>query len=376
MASKGANLEELVRLYFDRQGFFVLRSVDYKYDDELITDIDVWFYGRQSASIRTRAVVDVKNKRSPKAFERIMWVRGVQMALGCDRAIVATTDGGDKVVRFANQQKVALLPKGFLVRLHEKLDTSGRMTLEEFRDNIQSYKEHKQDGDWLKQISDAKSAIISLHGYPAFNKAIAAFSFFAERAETRTRQKEQALRAAFHVAAIACIALDSALERVVYEDQASRYAAIKQGVTYGDGGDARVQTSINAVLDVISDGMENGRVISKQVRDTFDSIFESVRSDIIAEYFTKEHHAAVLVSVARELDNCAHSSDSSMVQNLSIEAKSIIGIFADFVQAKRSVLFSANTSARAHSEPNLVDSIEKPSVQNAGDSEKKQEKLL
>ena len=91
-ARKGADLEEFVRAYFARQGFFALRSVSLRFEDEEVTDIDVWSYGRQSASIRTRTLVDVKDKRSPKAFERILWARGMQLALGCDRAIVATTD--------------------------------------------------------------------------------------------------------------------------------------------------------------------------------------------------------------------------------------------------------------------------------------------
>ena len=239
MARTGAGLEELVRAYFARQGFFALRGVSYRFEDEEVTDIDAWLYGRQSASIRTRTIVDIKDKRSPKAFERILWARGMQLALGCDRAIVATTDSGAKIVRFAHQQKVAVLTKDFLNRLQSKLDMSNRMTLEEFNDNIRTYKEHKQDGDWLRLISDAKSALISVQGYPAFNKAIATF---------------RPLRGAYLAAALACIALDSALERVVYEDQGSRYRAIADGVTYGDAGDARVQSSIQTVLEVIAKG--------------------------------------------------------------------------------------------------------------------------
>lgn len=344
MALKGAALEELVRAYFARQGFFALRGVSYRFEGEEVTDIDAWLYGRQSASVRIRAIVDVKNKRSPKAFERILWARGMQLALGCDRAIVATTDGGPKVVRFAHQQKVALLTKNFLDRLYSKLDISERMTFEEFIVNIRVYKDHKFDGDWLKQISEAKSALISLQGYPAFNIAIAAFRFFAERTQTRPYQKEQALRSAYLVAALACIALDSALERVVYEDQGLRYRAIADGVTYGDAGDARVQNSITTLLEVIAQGMVNGRVIAKQAGDALGKMFENVRADIIAEHFAKEHNAGVLVAVARELDDRAHSKDATKIQTLSIDAKSILGVFADFVQAKRANLINDGVS--------------------------------
>jgi hypothetical protein len=347
MTEKGAGLEELVRAYFARQGFFALRGVKYRFEDEEVTDIDAWLYGRQSASVRTRTIVDVKDKRSPKAFERILWARGIQLALGCDRAIVATTDGGAKIVRFAHQQNVAILTKDFLHRLQSKLDAGDRLTLEQFIANIQIYKDQKQDGDWLRQIADAKSALISLQGYPAFNKAMSSFSFFSGRAESRPHHKEQALRCTYLSAALACIALDSALERVVYQDQAARYRAIANGVTYGDAGDARVQGSIKTVLEVIANGMPNGRVISRQATDALEKMFESVRADIIAEHFTKEHNAGVLVAVAKELDDRAHSADRTNIQTLSIDAKSVLGVFADFVQANRAALLNGGASATA-----------------------------
>jgi hypothetical protein len=340
MTQKGVGLEELVRAYFARQGFFALRGVKYRFEEEEVTDIDAWLYGRQSASVRTRSIVDVKDKRSPKAFERILWARGIQLALGCDRAIVATTAVGAKIVRFAHQQKVALLTKDFLSRLQSKLDTGDRLTLEQFIDNIQIYKDQKQDGDWLWHIADAKSALISLQGFPAFNKTISSFRFFAGRAETRLHHKAQALRGAYLSAALACIALDSALERIVYQDQESRYRAIADGVTYGDAGDARVQGSIKTVLEVIANGMPNGRVISRQAADALEKMFESVRADIIAEHFTREHNAGVLVAVAKELDDRAHSVDGAQIQMLSVDAKSVLGVFADFVQANRAALLA------------------------------------
>jgi len=196
---------------------------------------------------------------------------------------------------------------------------------------------------------------------------MAAFRFFAERAQTRPRHREQALRGAYLTAALACIALDSALEHVVYEDQGSRYRAIADGVTYGDAGDARVQSSIETVLEVIAKGMANGRAISMQAKDALERMFESVRADIIAEHFTKEHNAGALVAVAKELDDRAHSLDATKIQTLSIDAKSVLGIFADFVQAKRTVLLSGDapnpaggSSAKAEPERSGAEETSKP----------------
>lgn len=340
--AKGAGLEELARAYFSRQGLVAIRSVSIQFEEEDVTDIDVWLYGRQGGGVRTRALVDVKDKRSPKAFERIMWARGMQLALGCDRAVVTTTDNNAKVTRYAQQQKVTLLTAAFLRRWADEDILRDRLSLEELTSSMQSYAGHKQDGDWIKQIATAKSAVISLAPYPAFNRAISSFRFFAERAATRPQHREQALRGAFLSAALACIGLDAALEKLIFEDPATRHRLLYAGVTFGDMGDNRVQTSIDTVLGVIAKGVKNGRTIARQAKDELDIMFAEVRAEIIAEFFAKEQNAAQLFPVARELEFRAHARTRTEMTALSIEAKSIIGVFADFVGAKRTALLSSD----------------------------------
>lgn len=337
---KGFGLEEVVRHYFDRQGFFALRGVSLRFDSEEVTDIDVWLYSRQTASVRTRSIVDVKDKRSPKAFERVLWARGMQLALGADRAIVATTDTNPKVAQFAQQQRVSLLTKEFLDRLQKGLPSDDRLSVEQFMQKITFFTNHKHDGDWIKQLQDAKSAVISLPGYQAFNRAISSFKFFAERTETRPQFKEAALRGAYFSAALACIALDSALERSLYEDAKTRYSSIENGVIYGDAGDARLQANINTVLSIMEQGIENGRSVARRTRGAINDLFGQIRAEIIAEFFARDHNAAQLFLVARELDRHAHLTDRNGIQQVSTEAKAILGVFADFVQVKRGPLLN------------------------------------
>ena len=341
---KGPLLEEVVRAYFARQGFFALRGVDLKFEGVKVTDIDVWLYGRQSASIRTRTIVDVKDKRSPKAFERILWTRGMQLSLGCDRAVVATTYNSPKAKRFAREQGVALLHKDFLERLRGKIDTSSRISEEQFVGLVNLNKGHKFDGNWLETLADVKSTLVSLGSYQAFNKATAAFRFFSERSITRSQHREQAIRCAYVAAGIACVALDSALEHSLYEGARHRYKAISDGVRYGDLSDNRTQKSIRTVLDVISSGMENGQVIARQAEEVLDGLFSSIRAEIVAEYFSREHNASTLFSVAKELDDSAYAADFGSLKNLSTEAKSVLGVFCDYVEVKRNtVLLSEST---------------------------------
>ena len=70
-------------------------------------------------------------------------------------------------------------------------------------------------------------------------------------------------------------------------------------------------------------------------------MFAEVRAEIIAEFFAKEQNAAHLFPVARELEGRAHARSREGLIGLSVEAKSIIGVFADFVGAKRTALLSS-----------------------------------
>lgn len=134
MNGKGEELEELVRRYYYEQGFYALRSVDFTFDDEKITDIDVWLYARQSAGVRIRVLVDVKNKdKGAKALERVLWVRGLQNALEADRAVIATTNDSPSVVEFARQQNVTLLPKRILDALEKRFANDDRLTWDDFQ---------------------------------------------------------------------------------------------------------------------------------------------------------------------------------------------------------------------------------------------------
>jgi hypothetical protein len=356
--AKGPALEELVRAYFARQGFFALRSVPFKFEENDVTDLDAWLYARQSATTRIRAIVDVKNKKSPKAFERVLWVKGLQTVMKCDRVIIATTDNSPSLVRFAQSQNIAVLSKDFLDKLAKKLDIDERLTLEQLYELIHLNPGHKQDGDWLRVLGEAKSAVASLPGFPAFNRAMFAFRFFAERVEVRMQHREAALRCALLAAAIACIALDVGLERFVFSDVEQRHAGLKNGVLFGDSGDGRIQTSIQTALDALSEGMQNGRAIAAQARQQLERRLEGVRADVISEYFMREHNAQHLFNGAREFEAAAHTVGDPYSFLLSIETRSILGVFADFVGVKRSSLpVSAEVSATfASNSRRVVDS--------------------
>ncbi|RON67549.1 hypothetical protein BK675_15995 [Pseudomonas fluorescens] len=340
--SKGPLLEELVRAYFTKQGFYAIRSVPFTFEGNDVTDIDVWLYSRQTASVRIKAIVDVKNKKSPKAYERILWVKGLQSILKCDRAIIATTDENKGLAKFAYENNISVLSKGFLDRLDKKINADARLSLEEFNLLIHQNSNHKHDGDWIKVLAETKSAIASLGSFPAFNKAMMAFHFFADRMEVRSQHSDQLQRCLLSVASLACIALDGALEKLTFQDAIFRFEGVKDGITYGDG-DGKFRQSLELAFRAISENVVNGKTLASQARENIGQELSKIRADLIAEYFTREHNAQALFGVAKEMDEKAFAKDCGEVE-LSVEARSILGVFADFVRVKRSVLPISRTT--------------------------------
>ena len=139
---------------------------------------------------------------------------------------------------------------------------------------------------------------------------------------------------------------------MTFKDQADRQTEIDRGVTYGN---ENTRGSIGFVLDVVSKGMDNGRAIALQIKETLNKLFENVRADVIAEYFSKEANAATLFQVGRELDKCAFAAKREDVTKLSADAKSVVGVFADFTRSNRMALFSPISPA---SEETKVESKE------------------
>ncbi|MCW2082780.1 UNVERIFIED_ORG: hypothetical protein M2193_004955 [Bradyrhizobium japonicum] len=360
--TKGASLEEIVRAYFDRQGFFALRSVPFRYGHDDVTDVDIWLYARPSAGVRTKGVVDVKNKKSPRALERVLWTKGLQAILGADVATVVTTDNNPRVARFGQEHRVAVLSKALLDRLQKSLNLDDRLSLEELLQEIRSYSAQKTDGDWIKRLEETKSGLISLSNFPALNRALQSFAFFAERIETRPHFAAPALRCSLISAAVGCVALDAALERLTFEDAGDRHRAILDGVRYGDSGDSRTQKSIQNVLALIEESMENGRVVALEARSRIDERFKAIRAEILADHFSREHNSSQLVQIARELEGAAHHKPGPAPASLSIDARAVLGVFADFVQIRRQLILGASVPEIDRPKSDKLQPPEEPST--------------
>jgi len=329
--SKGFEIEEKLRNYFLQSGYYVVRGVPFSYRGFDVTDIDLWLYSRESSLARNITIVDVKNKKTPQAIERIFWAKGLAKAVNANSAIVATTDRRREVKEFGRDLDVLVLDGVFISKL-SKSDSflQNRLSDEEFLDVIDSYSLGKLDGDWKGQVLKSKGLLTKNIGFDSCNQWLEVAKFFAEQVLTKPSQIEPALRCFYFSLSLFSIGIDHILKELSFLDHDERMNRLIDGFTYGSKGRSGVAQMLSTSLSLIEQFAPEGKALSSQVRSKVNADFESLPTNIIGEYFAKSEVGKVVFSVAREFENISMSRTFINHANSTIELRGIIGCLLDY----------------------------------------------
>lgn len=333
---KGEKLEELLRNYFLKAGYYVVRGVPFSYEGFDVTDIDLWLYGRTSSVSRELAIVDIKNKRTPAAIERIFWVKGLQSAVNATNAIVATTDRRDEVKKFGKENGVMVLGGEFVSRISSSngiLKT--RLSEEEVLAEIEKNTLGKLDGNWKGRLDECKSLLVHGLTFDSTNKWLDHGKYFAEQALTKPPHKELCLRACYLIASYIAVSIDYLLRELSFDSEENKRLKLDNGFRYGDRGSIGTGDILEASLALVEQFAENGTSVSSQVRSKVNSELSLLQTSILSEYFSKPEVAKSLFAAARELEAFAMNRSFQNHKAASVEARGIIGCLQDFWEISR-----------------------------------------
>ncbi|MEO3880003.1 hypothetical protein [Rheinheimera fenheensis] len=329
--NKGHEMEEQLRAYFYQAGYFVARGVPFTYEGFDITDIDLWLYSRASSVTREISIVDIKNKKTPQAIERIFWAKGLSNAVNADSVIVATTDKRKEVKDFGKKLNVLVLDGIFLSKL-SKADgfLRSRLSDEEFNNEISRYKFSKIDGDWKGKCLHAKSLLAKGLSFDSCNEWLNIAQFFINQSMTKPNHVEIALRCFYSVVSMLCIGIDFILKELSFLDHEDRQSKLIEGFTYGARGKDGIDKMLKLSLSLVEQFSPDGKSITNKVRARISNEFSSIPTKIIGEYFSKSDVGRSLFNVARDLDSLAMARAFEPHTNTSIEIRSLIGCLLDF----------------------------------------------
>lgn len=340
--NKGHGMEELLRSYFLKSGYYVMRGVPFVYEGFTVTDIDLWLYGRASSVSREIAIVDIKNKKTPQAIERIFWVQGLRQAVKATSSIVATMDRRREVKNFGRDLDVVVLDGAFLTKLAKSDDNPTlRLTEEEFFSSIGDYSLGKLDGDWRGKILFCKSLVASGLSFNSCNAWLPQAKFFVEQAAIKATQRETALRCFYLICSLIALGVDYSLKELSFLDQVQRCAQIRDGFTYGSMGSSGMARVLDVAMGLVEQHAADGTLVARQVRASVERELSSLNTLILGEYFSKADVAKSLFLVARELENLAMSRLFSSHSTASAETRSMLFCLLDYWGMSRTILSDA-----------------------------------
>tara|TARA_R110002051_G_scaffold295992_1_gene361958 strand:- start:6225 stop:7289 length:1065 start_codon:yes stop_codon:yes gene_type:complete len=329
--SKGEHMEELLRNYFLNSGYYVVRGIKYRYEDCDITDIDLYLYGRSSSLNRHRINVDIKNRKTPQAFERILWANGLMKLLNFDSCIVATTDQRPIIHTYAQLHKTTIMDGAFLAKL--RLNTfPDRLTEEDLTKRLAKYKSYKtfNKKDWRSIYESSKSRLLTEQDFSGFNSTLSTLIYFLEKVLTDSQKREDATRMVYLILSHLLIITDYIIKDIAFLDTPDREKKLSDGFKFGNLGKEGFDKIISMAAQISG---------SKSANSFINSI-DTIPTDILKDFFSKNENTKNLFNWAKEFEQLGYKKQLINPESIELPLKGILSMTLDFAQIERKKFFN------------------------------------
>lgn len=338
--ARGAVLEEVLRAYFLRAGFFVIRGVPFRFADEDLTDVDLWLYERPTGTSRRVQICDIKYKQRPKAVERIFWTKGLAEALDVDGAYVATTDKRKNLRAVAEKLDIQLIDGTDIQRIQSSQNVlfPERISDEYLIAELQAV----DRGLRSKNLQDARFEIIcSLSdgfGAPSAVRAMECFSRLAKAAiayHPDSQAARSAGRLAYLAGAVACQSLDYVSVGAAFRTIDERRDLILRAVRFGALGDEGGQQTLRLALSLIEKYAPGGRRTVAAVETALKRDLDQIPAEIVADQAVRLLKLDQIFMAGKELEMASYSVSLPGFDNLTAITKSMLGALLDYAVVDR-----------------------------------------
>lgn len=358
---KGSLLEEVLRDYFLRAGYFVVRGVPYRIDETDLTDIDLWLYERPTGSARRRQIVDAKAKSKHKTVERLLWTKGLAEALDVNGAYVATTDTRPIIRKIAKKINISIFDGKDLQRIREsnKVRFSEHLTDDELRQMIRAADKDRKNKDFQSNFLDVKSSVIEDFGPNTIVRALDTLAYFAYQvalAYPDSPAAKLAGRLTYFSGALVAIGLDAVGVDTAFRPLEDRRAILINSIRYGN---TDTEEKVRLALALVRQYADNGSVVAQAIKERTSRKFDSIPAEIIADEVVRMGTKETLFSVASKLERACYLRICPNYDELDTPVKSFLGTLLDFSGIDRRT-FAMAWARESINDPNLSPNNTKP----------------
>lgn len=326
---KGEKMEEKLRAYFLNNGYYVARGVKYSFEFNDITDIDLFLYGRLSSLHRDRTNVDIKNKKTPKAFERILWAKGLQELLGFDNCVVATSDKKEVLRKYGLKHDTTILDGNFLQKL--PACNPERLTEEDLHNmlaSMKSYKEYRNQ-TWKNLYELSKSRLLNELDFSGYNSTLLLLNYFLKKCFDK-QKKYIALRASYIILSHSLLILDYILKDIAFLELEKRKEALSDGFKYGNLGKDGVNRTIEMAVKIA-----DSNFTVKDIKKSLDT----TEMDILKEFYSKTETTKNIFRWSKDFEQLAFNKNLKKPSELDSDIKGVLAVKLDYYKINRKEYF-------------------------------------
>lgn len=332
---KGGLAEEALAEYFRTLGSFVIRGVPVREAGEDVTDIDLWVYTRTSAHARHIAIVDIKNKRRGKAFERAVWVKGLQAAVRADEVIIASQGSKDSVYTFAARLNVRVISNSVFDAIVSRYSQNAqRLAYESLQDQWKDVT--VASGNLKARMEVVRSEISKGISFPSLNHWIDEAATYLKLAVERERTPGPLIRAAYLCGALVAIGADYLGKEHSLSDSGMRRDYFRQGLLFGRTDPGTSKSYLDFAENVVTEFYDQTGAAAARIRAGFENAVKNMPIEGLVELFSKPNAGAELFKGAVALEAACFTETVAAPRSLvSLEAKAIIGLISDYAGLRR-----------------------------------------
>ena len=336
----GVVLEEVLRAYFLSAGFFVIRGVPFRWENDDLTDIDLWLYEGGKGTARRIQVCDIKYKQRPKAIERMFWTSGLANALGVDGAYIATTDKRTNLRQLAEKLDLQLIDGSDIhwIRSNQTVLYPNRITDEQFIQELKLVDREFRNKVLEEERISTIAALSRGFGAPSAVVALENFGRLAATAVSyhpNSKAARAAGRLAYLAAAIASESLDYISVSAAFRPPKERHGAILNAVRLGALSAYDRQHALKLALGLVKKYAPGGQATATALDTNLKKDLEKIRADIVAEQATKLFESEELFSVGKELEMASYQVSLPTFDELGVVPKSMLGALLDYAGVDR-----------------------------------------
>ncbi|MEP2735820.1 MAG: hypothetical protein ABJP34_05935 [Erythrobacter sp.] len=337
---KGARLEEVLRCYFLRAGFFVIRGVPFRFADEELTDVDLWLYERPTGSSRRVQICDIKDKQKPKAIERLFWTSGLADALEVDAAYVATTDKRKSVRSVADKLDLNLIDGTDIQRImkSQSIAYPERISDEQLINELKAADQQTRTKDFQNARFDILSSLADGFGAASAVRAIEEFGRLAKTVihqHANSPSSKAAGRLAYLAGAIACQSLDYVSVGAAFRSLEEKHDLLLRTIRLGAMGSESGDQAFRLALSLVEKYAPGGKSVASTIDARLQEDLQKIPAEIVADQAVRLLRADQLFSVGRELEMASYHVSVPPFDALSNPAKSMIGALLDYAGVER-----------------------------------------